>query len=268
MEKAWSWENAYEEFVLKKIIEQTQDLENIKHLGGYDKNDVWNNNMFGQASKPLDAVTSALKRVKDNNALLGSVIISPTNTKGTTVSAKPMYLTTTENNLLTITRRISREGVESMFKKRDRISGTAEARMMYANAKGTVVLDLIQETYAKDLRDLEGQPKIYQKLRTLFTEVLNATRNSNDLTDFVKMREIGQAFKVILDDTYAVNDWKQEYKMYVSKIVDAEQVERLVDAMKDTLEYFQDNSFFVDGINMDTVEALVGRILFEKKSYR
>jgi len=262
--RKFGWQQAHNDFVIKPIKRAMETVESVEATGVFDRRSVWENSVIERVNRASNNIRHIQKGVAENNRKLSAIYIPYDSPAKEVHDMRAEYLTTRDSNMLNIARKHTREVYSGVFNDETGYAPIAEEKMVYKKLLADVVLDSIAEEFAPDVNQVGSTSTTYQDLRERFTEILNALQHKTKANDFIKMREIGYAFNLIRNDREAVYMWKREFNKYNKRLVDTEEVTALNAAVQKTVDYFSAHSYLVNGVTPDTIQAIMGRILYDR----
>jgi len=268
--KKWSWKDAYEEVTTKALAESIDKIDGLQATNVFSGHNAFGNSVLTGINDSVDFMFEHLAYVEDTNKVLNAMIIPRDNTPKEVFDLNAKYITTSESNMMTETKKFQRNLFKHIFIDEATISANSERRLQFEKVFGDPILHLIEEGNATSLENVASQNEVYIRLMELYTEVMKIVRTNHGPTQFVRMLDITTAFKSLSEHPDAVGFYSSLFDMYVSKITDQTKANKHINAVKQIEKYFNKQSFLIN-VNEQLAKATLGYILrnrFELKNFR
>jgi hypothetical protein len=262
--RKWSWSRAVKDFETIPRERKYELLEAIEATKTFEHN-AWDNYIIDQAMKGNQVISQVLHAVKSRNDKLGLFEATPKEPH-TNVDFKAKKIAVKETNITTLARQQAHEQLEGLFDKENEMHWKAEQVSEYKKAVDDLVIDIYAEQIAKHKEDVGTTSLLYKELRDMFTEAFEfVTKLPNDYM-FVHIRDIVYALRHFKQHPEYVLTYREVFRKFV--IDNGYKQEEYSKKAKEIERYFNEKSYLVKGVDIDTVDAIIGFLLFTKKQMK
>jgi hypothetical protein len=263
----FSWGVVTQRYIIDPIADAIDASRALEYSGTFRNkgHNLFGNNLSDNIGDSSQFIYNALKFVEDENKLLKSVYIDPSETLPLQdITIDPVHVVKAETPIMTLTREVDRGFYSALFKPSNEMNLQGLQQMEYSRAQGVAVIDMMAEANAKDIEDVGSDKVVFHFIRGLFTDAFKVLRKYQKNEDFILIRDIGTALSAFASDSSLVNFYSRYLDRYILKNNTSNMDTKLNAEVDKIVNYFTDHASYLVNMDEKLARAIIGRIMVQR----